>query len=160
MEKWKGIYYIIKEGELQIQIIVTKELSRKNHIWLNSLSANMHENYVTELITTTQALESRDEKKYADSLWEVVTRMNIETIKKVRKDDFMCKALAEIMKPELDEAFDNGFNNGYKEGFDCAKNDGKILAFRNMIKEGMSRELAQKCTELSDQLVEKVLAEI
>jgi flagellar biosynthesis/type III secretory pathway protein FliH len=76
----------------------------------------------------------------------------------------MCKALAEIMKPELDEAFDNGFNNGfnngYKEGFDCAKNDGKILAFRNMIKEGMSRELAQKCTELSDQLVEKVLAEI
>ena len=25
-QKWKGIYYIIKEGELQIQIVVTKEL--------------------------------------------------------------------------------------------------------------------------------------
>ena len=162
-EKWKGIYYIIKEGELHIQIIVTKELSRKNHIWLNSLSANMCENYVTELITTTQTLESNDEKKYADSLWEVVTRVNVETIKKVRKDDFMCKALAEIMKPEIDEAFDNGFNNGYnsgyKEGVDCAKNEGKILAFRNMIKAGMSRELAQQCAELSDQLAEQVLAE-
>ena len=110
----------------------------------------MHENYVTELITTTQALEACDEKKYADSLWEVVTRVNIETINKVRKDDFMCKALAEIMKPELDEAFDNGVNQG--------KSAGKILVFKNMIKAGMSKELAQEYAELSDQLVEQVLA--
>ena len=40
------------------------------------------------------------------------------------------------------------------------KNDGKILAFRNMIKEGMPRELAQKCAELSDQLAEQILAEM
>ena len=60
------------------------------------------------------------------------------------------------MKPELDEAFGNGFNDGMNQ----AKNDGKILAFRNMIKDGMSRELAQKFTELSDQLVEEVLAEV
>lgn len=115
-QKWKGIYYIIKEGELQIQIVVTKELSRENHIWLNSLSANMHEHYITELITTTQTLVHNDDKNYADSLWEVVTRTNTETIKKLRKDDFMCKALAEIMKPEIDEAFDNGFNDGVTEG--------------------------------------------
>ena len=116
-QKWKGIYYILKEGELHIQIVVTKELSRDNHIWLNSLSANMQENYITELITTTQALVHNDEKKHADSLWEVVTRTNTETIKKLREDDFMCKALAEIMKPELDEAFDNGFNDGINAGF-------------------------------------------
>ena len=155
-EKWKGIYYIIKEGELHIQIVVTKELSRKSHIWLNSLSSNMHEEYITELISTTRLLEYNDERKHADSLWEVVARVNIETIKKVRKDDFMCKALAEIMKPELDEAFDNGFNDGVNTG----RNDGKILVFRNMIKAGMSRELAQQCAELSDQLVEQILAEI
>lgn len=120
----------------------------------------MHENYVTELITTTQALETHDEKKYADSLWEVVTRVNIETIKKVRKDDFMCKALAEIMKPELDEAFDNGFNDGFNNGVNTGRNDGKILVFRNMIKDGVPRELAQKYAEISDQLAEQVLAEI
>jgi len=28
----------------------------------------------------------------------------------------MCKALAKIMKPEIDEAFNNGFNDGYGKG--------------------------------------------
>jgi len=166
-EKWAGIYYIIKEGSICIQIIVTKELSKKNHIWLNALSAELDENNITELIHTTQRLEHKDEKLYADSLWEVVTRVNEKIVRKVREDDDMCRALAEIMKPELDEAFDNGFNNGFNSGFNNgftdglnqAKNDGKILAFRNMIKDGMSRELAQKYTELSDQLAEEVLAE-
>lgn len=150
-EKWSGIYYIIKEGYISIQIVVTKELSRKNHIWLNSLSGNMNEAYIAELITKTQKLESNDDKNYADSLWEVVTRANKKIVEKVREDEDMCKALAEIMKPEIDEAFDNGFSNGM--------NDGKRLAFRNMIKDGMSRELAQKYTEISDQLAEQVLAE-
>ena len=56
----------------------------------------------------------------------------------------MCRGLAEFMKPELDEAFNNGFNNG------------SMCSFKNMIKEGMSRELAQKYAGLSDELVEKV----
>ena len=147
-EKWEGIYYITMEDYIHIQVVVTKELDRENHIWLNSLSANMSKDYIEELITTTQALENNDEKDYADSLWEVVASVNKETVRKVRENDIMCKALAEIMKPEIDEAFDNGMN------------DGKILIFRNMIKDGMSRELAQKYAELSDELVEKVLAEM
>ncbi len=60
----------------------------------------------------------------------------------------MCKALAEIMKPEIDEAFQNGFDNGI------------ISTFKNMIKEGIPKEIAQKCTELSNELVEKALAEM
>lgn len=154
-EKWSGIYYIIKEGYLDIQVVVTGELSRENHIWLNSLSEHLNEVSITELIVTTQALEHNDEKNHADSLWEVVTRVNKEIVKKVREDDGMCRALAEIMKPEIDEAFDNGFNNGFDDG----TNNGKILAFRNMIKDGLPRELAQKYAEISDQLAEKVLAE-
>mgnify|MGYP003309605139 CR=1 FL=1 len=128
-QKWKGIYYISKEGELKIQLVVTKELSRENHIWLNSLSANMQEHYVTELLTTTRALIHKDEKKHADSLWEVVTRTNTKTIKKLRKDDFMCKALAEIMKPEIDEAF----NNGHLEGFNSGRIEGEIKSKVNDI---------------------------
>ena len=116
----------------------------------------MNEAYIAELITKTQKLESNDDKTYADSLWEVVTRANKKIVEKVREDEDMCKALAEIMKPEIDEAFDNGFNNGFDNGM----NDGKLLAFRNMIKDGMSRELAQKYTEISDQLAEQVLIEV
>lgn len=137
-------------------MIVTRELSRENHIWLNSLSENLNEVAITELIVTTQELRHNDEKNHADSLWEVVTRINTETVKKVSEDDGMCKALAEIMKPQIDEAFDNGFHDGFKDGM----NDGKLLAFRNMIKDGISRELAQKYTEISDQLAEQVLTEV
>lgn len=56
------------------------------------------------------------------------------------------------MKSELDEAFDNGFNDGF--------NNASMCSFKNMIKEGMSREMAQKCAGLNDELVEKVLAEM
>lgn len=129
-------------------------MSKENHIWLNSLSKHLEESQVIDLINTTQALKQNDEKNYADSLWEVVTRINTKTIKKIRKDDTMCKALAEIMKPEIEEAFNNGFN----DGVDYGKNDGKILVFRNMINDGMSRELAQKYAELSDEIVKQVLA--
>jgi len=149
-EKWNGIYYIIKEGNIKTQIVVTKELSRENHIWLNSLSANMNENKISELIHTTKSLELHDEKMQADSIWEVVATVNKEIIEKVREDEKMCKALAEIMKPEIDEAFNNGFHNG--------ANESKALVFRNMIKDGMPREKAQKYAEISDQLAEQLLA--
>ena len=151
-EKWPGIYYISKEGFIKIQIVVSKELSRRNHIWLNSLSEEVDVHHAAELIEITQALESLDDKNYADSLWEIVASVNKATIQKVREDEKMCKALAEIMKPEIDEAFNNGFDNGFVGG--------KIEIFKNMIKDGMPRELAQKYAEISDQLVEKALAEI
>ena len=106
----------------------------------------------TELIETTQKLENLDEKNYADSLWEIVASVNKETIQKVREDEKMCRALAEIMKPEIDEAFNNGFDDG-------TDNKG-IQVFKNMIANGISKELAQKCAEISDLLVEKALAEL
>ena len=64
----------------------------------------------------------------------------------------MCKALAEIMKPEIDEAFNNGFDDG-------TDNKG-IQVFKNMIANGISKELAQKCAEISDLLVEKAFDEL
>ena len=68
----------------------------------------------------------------------------------------MCKALAEIMKPEIDEAFNNGFNNGFDDG----TNNKGIQVFKNMITNGISKELAQKYAEISDSLVEKALSEM
>ena len=60
----------------------------------------------------------------------------------------VCKALADIMQPKLDEAFNNG------------KDEKAMSIFKNMIKEGVSKELAQKCAELDDNLVEIALSEM
>lgn len=147
-EKYPGIYYIIKESYIKIQIIVTRELRGENHIWLNALSDKMKEKQVLDFLTTAQGLRNLDEKNYADSLWDIVASVNQRVIQKIREDENMCKGLAEIMKPELDEAFNNGFNNG------------SICSFKNMVRKGMSKELAQECAGLSDELVEKALAEM
>ena len=120
--------------------------------------------HATELIVTTQKLKDLDDRNYADSLGEVVATVNKNCIQIVREDEALCRALAEIMKPEIDAAFDNGFDNGFDSGFDNGFDGGKeekgIRVFQNMIRDGMSRELAQRYAEISDQLVERALAEI
>ena len=123
-------------------------MSDENHIWLNALSNKMKVAQVASFLKTSQELVNLDDKNYADSIWDLVVSVNQQVIKKLRKDENMCKGLAELMKPELDEAFDNGFNNG------------SMCSFKNMIKEGLSRELAQKYVGLSDELVGKALAEM
>ena len=149
-EKWKGIYYIFKEGSLHIQVVVTKELSRENHIWLNSLSEHQDLVDIGELITTTRSLKHNDEKMYADSLWEVVTRINMKTMQEVRMDDDMCKASAEIMKPEIDEAFDNGFNNGF--------NDERLRIIRKKLEKGMSADEIAELLELPVEEVKELIS--
>ncbi len=67
----------------------------------------------------------------------------------------MCKAMAEIFKPEIDAAFDDGFNNGFNNGID----DKGIQVFKNMIRRGFSVKEAQSLAEISDKLVERALAE-
>ena len=156
-QKCNGIYYIIKEGDIRIQIIVSKKLSWENHIWLNSLSDKVNVQQAIRFIETSEQLEHLDDRNYADSLWEVVETVNKRIIQKVREDESMaCRALTEIMQPKIDEAFNSGFDNGFNNG----SLDKGISIFKNMIKDGMSRELAQKYAEISDELVEKALTEI
>lgn len=150
-EKYSGIYYIIKEGYIRTQIIVSRELSDDNHIWLNSLSTKVKAEQVVKFLDISQNLASLEDVNYSESVWEVMETVNREAVKKVRENE-MTKAWAEIVQPKIDEAFDNGFNNGF--------NNGSMCSFKNMIKEGMSRELAQKYSGLSDELVEKALAEM
>ena len=147
-EKWPGIYYISKEGFIRIQFVITKNLSLHNHIWLKSLSDKVTLEQATKLLDHTQNLCELDDKNHADSLWEIVTTANEDTFQTLRRDKTMCQALARIMKPEIDEAFNNGFD-------DCKKE-----IFKNMLKKGLSKELAQECADINDELAEKILAEL
>ena len=152
-EKYPGIYYINRTECFPIQIIVTKELDFHNHIWLKSLSSRMSQKEAVELLEVTKRMEEPDEKKHADSVWEVVVTQNKEIIQKLMEDEDMCKALAEMMKPEIDAAFNNGFDNGFGNG---AEEKG-IRVFQNMISRGFSKEEAQALAEISDELVERAL---
>lgn len=63
----------------------------------------------------------------------------------------MCKAMAEIFKPEIDAAA--------KAAAELAFDDKGVQVFKNMITRGYSREEAQVVAEINDELVERALAE-
>ena len=126
---------------------------------VNSLTNQLREERAKELVYITGELKDLDDKYYADSVWEIVTRQNIELIKNMREDKEMCKAMAEILKPEIDAAFNSGFDNGFNDGFNDGIDDKGIKVFKNMIQRGFSREEAQSLAEISDELVERALME-
>ena len=148
-----GIYYVSRNDSIAIQIVVSKELDKRNHIWLNSLTDELSEEHAKKLVYMTNDLKELDDKYYADSVWEIVTTQNKQLLEEMREDEDMCKAMAELFKPEIDAAFDNGFNNGFGDG---VENKG-IQVFKNMIERGFSREEAQQLADISDELVERGL---
>ena len=150
-EKFKGIYYILKEDCVPIQIIVSRELDEKNHIWLNSLTKRLNRKQAEELVEITNGLKEITEKQFADSVWEIVTRVNRTLIESMKEDDDMCKAMAEIFKPEIDAAAEKAFHSGTE--------DKGMQVFKNMIARGFSREEAQSIAEIDDELVERALSE-
>lgn len=166
-EHFKGIYYITGRNLIPIQIVVSKQLDIKNHRWLNSLTKRLSRVHAEELVLITNQLKELSDKRYADAVWEIVTRANGELIAKMKEDDIMCKAMAEIFKPEVDAAVeaavavavaavkDTAFNDGFNNGID----DKGIQIFKNMIKRGFSQEDAQALAEISDELVERALSE-
>lgn len=170
-EKYKGIYYIKGSAFVSIQIVVTRKLNLQNHRWIKSLTKQLDRENVEQLLSMTNQLQEISDKKYADVVWEVITRLNEELIKTMREERDMCKAMAEIFKPEVDAAVeaavavavaavkDTAFNDGFNDGFNNGIDDKGIQVFKNMIKRGFSRGDAQAIAEISDELVGRALAE-
>lgn len=153
---YKGIYYLEKDDFISTQVIVSSRLDSKNHMWLNALTKKLDRPRAERLLSTTNALENISDKKYADFLWETVTKANEKLITEMRKEPTMCKALAELFKDEIDAAKEEAKKCGFNDGF----NNGCIQTFQNMIKNGLSLELARKYANISDDLIKTALAEL
>lgn len=83
-----------------------------------------------------------DDKYYAGVIWEVVTAENKKLMRRLREDEDMGSALAMLMKPEIDQAFDSGFNNGF--------GNGKLIQLFELLKKGIiTRDVALAETDLS-----------
>ena len=98
---YKGIYYILDGVLFPTQIIVTRELDRKNHMWLNALSGKMQRQDMEDLLETINSLTQRYDRELADSVLNVTARANEDLIEELRGDGIMCEALMEIMAPEI-----------------------------------------------------------
>ena len=63
-------------------------------------------------------------------------------MRRLREDEDMGSALAMLMKPEIDQAFDSGFNNGFGNGM-------LIQLFELLKKGNITRDVALAETDLS-----------
>lgn len=96
-----GIYYVLDAVLFQTQIIVTKELNKKNHTWLTALSDGMEKQDMRDLLERIDTLTKKFDRELADSVLEVSIRANRKIVEELRGDGNMCQALLEIMEPEI-----------------------------------------------------------
>ncbi len=87
-----------------MQILVTKELDRKAHIWVTSLTRALSRKDAQGLLDTCAGLVSDEDKKNADSVVNVASEANIELFRKmIQEGDRMCEELKEMLAPEIME---------------------------------------------------------
>ena len=130
-KKGKGIYRI--EGMLfPMQIIVTKELEKRSHVWLRSLTRSMDRAQAEELLDRYERLQDDVERKNAKVVVNLVSDVNSGIFEQiVSGGDKMSEELKAILLPELNEL----------------KN---LLANREAELAGKDTELAKKSTELAE----------
>ena len=100
---FQGIYYVKGAVLFPTQIVVSKELNPKAHIWLKALSNRLERQDMEELIEKIETIKRKFDRELAESVLEVSVRANQRIVEELRGDDPMCQALLEIMEPEINK---------------------------------------------------------
>ena len=103
-EKYPGVYYITGVVAIPTQFILTSSLSSDFHTCLRVLSNKASEDDIKRFIEMTSAFTAPVDKQNADSVMNVSISANREVYNKIRRENpFMCQALRELMKDEIQE---------------------------------------------------------
>ena len=102
-KRCKGIYEVKTTYLGCVQIIVTRELDPKEHIWLTSLVDVLKENEARMLIEEARKLTEPDEREYAESVLQLAMETNRDIFEKVKGCEDMCQAFWELYAPEIEE---------------------------------------------------------
>ena len=98
---YHGIYYVLDAVLFPTQIVVTRELDKKEHTWLTALSDGMNKRDMEAFLERIDGLTQKIDRELADSVLEVSIRANRKIVEELRGDGNMCQALLEIMEPEI-----------------------------------------------------------
>ena len=83
------------------QLIITKELDKREHVWLGALSDRLKKQDLVGLLETVRQLTGKADRELADSVLEVSVGANKQIMEELMGDDTMCQALMEIMEPQI-----------------------------------------------------------
>ena len=132
-ERYKGIFYVTRFEEFQIQILVAGKLSKENQKWLTLLNRKLEKKDAERAVSQSNRLTKKDEKELADSVLQVAISENEEVFYGVKKEEEgMCEALRKLMEPEINEmkaiAIAEGIAAGRAEGKAEGRAEGRAEA--------------------------------
>ena len=103
-EKYPGVFYITGVVGIPTQFILTSSLSKDFHTCLRVLSNKATEEDIKRFIEMTSEFTEPIDKQNADAVMHVSINANREVYNKIREENpFMCQALRELMKDEIQE---------------------------------------------------------
>ena len=113
---YKGIYYIGGRTYFPTQIIVSKELTGEQYVWLQALTKKLDQAKAERLIRQAKNSRSQENQELEDSVLTVSVRANPELFGKVKEDVEMSEALLELMANEINERVAMGEKRGEIRG--------------------------------------------
>ena len=102
-KRTEGIYYISGRFPFAIQVIVSKELNKKEYLWLTSLTERLSLNEAEEIVKEASKLSAKEDKECSESVLQVVMSRNTDIFDKIKEVPTVFEALAQLMKPEIDK---------------------------------------------------------
>lgn len=129
-----GIYYLQGDA-FKMQLLVTKELSKDENYWLQSLRDDLKTG--EEIQKLVKRYEDKKYEAYYSEVMNVLVRANWERMKEEKE---MCEALRELFADELKESEERGIRQGENQGIELTKRIYKLS------EKGASLKLiAQEC---------------
>ena len=130
-EKYPGVFYITGVVGIPTQFILTSSLSKDFHTCLRVLSNKATEEDIKRFIEMTSEFTEPIDKENADAVMHVSINANREVYNKIREENpFMCQALRELMKDEIQEEIQTAVQKGKKEAID----ETQITSIKNLMK--------------------------
>jgi hypothetical protein len=102
---YPGIYYIDKDGLFPFQIVVSKELSGKDHEWLKALTRDAQKEDIRTFLNSAKMLHGKYERTLLDSVLQVAIQANQGKYIEVKEDvEKMSTAYQILFAKEIQEA--------------------------------------------------------
>lgn len=102
-ERYPGIYYIKGNVQFPTQLIVSGRLDSEAHSWLKVLTKKLDRKDAERFVQAARELIESGDRNNADAIFEVSATANHALYEEMRRDPYMCNALREIMREELEE---------------------------------------------------------
>lgn len=154
-----GIYQV-EYPVYMAQIIVSGQL-KEEHTWLKALTRELKLEQLENLAERSNKAESVEEKHSIESVIDVVSKANLELIKKWREDNQMNAAILELFQPEVDSlkaALEQ--ERQEKEQERQEKEQERRKTTKNLLKNGVSIEIILNSVPLTREEIEKIQAEL